>query len=62
MEKDNKSDAKPDSNVINVSIRRNANFYVFLTKKFFNDFQEVELHSIGNAMPIAVETAENLER
>jgi hypothetical protein len=57
-----KNDEKAADNVINISIRRGTNFYVFLTKKFFNDFETVELHSIGNAMPIAVETAENLER
>jgi DNA-binding protein len=52
----------PTDNIINVSSRRGSNFYVYLTKKYLNDFDEVELHSIGNAMTMAVETAENLEK
>ncbi len=37
------------TNVLSVSMNRNFTFYVFLAKKFFEDFEEVELHALGAA-------------
>ena len=51
-----------DTNQINVSTNRNFTFYVFLAKKYFEDFEEVELHSLGNATQLAVQASENLIR
>ena len=51
-----------DTNVINVSTNRNFTFYVFLAKKYFEDFETVELHSLGNATQLAVQASENLVR
>jgi hypothetical protein len=69
MDKDNKAgdSEQPkkynrDTNIIKVSLNRNFSFYVFLAKKFFEDFEEVELHSLGNTCQIAVQVAENLIR
>lgn len=51
-----------DTNVINVSLNRNFTFYVFLAKKFFEDFEEIELHALGAATQYAVQASENLIR
>ena len=51
-----------DTNIINVSTNRNFTFYVFLAKKYFEDFEDVELHSLGNATQLAVQASENLIR
>ena len=49
--------------IVNVSASRNFSFFVFQAKKFFKVAVEkpvVELHSIGSAIPIAVQTADTL--
>ena len=51
-----------DTNIINVSSKRNFTFYVFLAKKYLEDFETVELHSLGQSCPLAVQAAENLAR
>ena len=51
-----------DTNILNVSLNRGFTFYVFLAKKFFEDFDTVELHSLGAATSPAIQTAENLIR
>ena len=51
-----------DTNQINVSSKRNFTFYVFLAKKYLEDFETVELHSLGQSCPLAVQAAENLAR
>ena len=51
-----------DTNIINVSSKRNFTFYVFLAKKYLEDFDTVELHSLGQSCPLAVQAAENLAR
>ena len=51
-----------DTNIINVSLNRGFTFYVFLAKKFLEDFDTIELHSLGAATSTAVQTAENLIR
>lgn len=53
---------KPTSNVINISTNRLANFYVFLGKKYLQDFEEIEFHAVGNAISMGVVAAENLTR
>ena len=53
-------DTKP--NQINVSTKKNPNFYVFLGKKYLEENETVELHALGNAVSISVIAAENLVR
>ena len=50
------------SNQINVSTKKNPNFYVFLGKKYLEEHEEIELHALGNAVSISVIAAENLVR
>ena len=52
----------PNSNQINVSTKKNPNFYVFLGKKYLEENETVELHALGNAVSISVIAAENLVR
>ena len=51
-----------DDNTIQVSSRRNANFYVYLAKKIMENHETVELHALGNAVSLGVIAAENLVR
>ena len=59
-------EAKPvvqaNTNQINVSTKKNPNFYVFLGKKYLEENETVELHALGNAVSISVIAAENLVR
>ncbi|TNV75197.1 hypothetical protein FGO68_gene1500 [Halteria grandinella] len=50
------------SNQINVSTKKNSNFYVFLGKKYLEENDTVELHALGNAVSISVIAAEKLVR
>jgi len=50
------------SNQINVSTKKNPNFYVFLGKKYLEENEEIELHALGNAVSISVIASENLVR
>ena len=45
-----------------MSSKRNFAFYVFLAKKYLEDFETVEFHSLGQSCPLAVQAAENLAR
>ena len=51
-----------NSNQINVSVKKNPNFYVFLGKKYLEKEEEIELHALGNAVSTSVIAAENLVR
>jgi len=51
-----------NSNQINVSVKKNPNFYVFLGKKYLETHETVELHALGNAVSTSVIAAENLVR
>ena len=55
-------DEKANSNQINVSTKKNPNFYVFLGKKYLEEHETVEMHALGNAVSISVIAAENLVR
>ena len=50
------------NNVINVSVKNNPNFYVFLGKKYFETHETIELQALGNAVSTSVIAAENLVR
>ena len=49
-------------NQINVSTKKNPNFYVFLGKQYLNQHEIIELHALGNAVTNSVIAAENLVR
>jgi len=51
-----------NSNQINVSVKKNPNFYVFLGKKYLETHQTIELHALGNAVSTSVIASENLVR
>ena len=54
---------KRDDNIIQVSSKRNSNFYVYLAKKILaENHPDIELHALGNAVSTAVIAAENLAR
>ena len=58
-----KTTAGPEnSNQINVSVKKNPNFYVFLGKKYFETHETIELHALGNAVSTSVIASENLVR
>uniref|UniRef100_A0A7S3N0X9 DNA/RNA-binding protein Alba-like domain-containing protein n=1 Tax=Strombidium inclinatum TaxID=197538 RepID=A0A7S3N0X9_9SPIT len=51
-----------NSNHINVSVKKNPNFYVFIGKKYLLDHETIELQALGNAVSTSVIAAENLVR
>lgn len=51
-----------NSNQINVSVKKNPNFYVFLGKKYLETHDTIELHALGNAVSTSVIASENLVR
>uniref|UniRef100_A0A7S3FXX0 DNA/RNA-binding protein Alba-like domain-containing protein n=1 Tax=Strombidium rassoulzadegani TaxID=1082188 RepID=A0A7S3FXX0_9SPIT len=51
-----------NSNQINVSTKKNPNFYVYICKKYLQDNEIIELHALGNAVSTSVIAAENLVR
>ena len=58
----NDIELKIDSNQINVSIRKNQSFYVFLGKKILEKHDSVVMNALGGATTIAVIAAESLVR
>ena len=58
----NDTAGETNSNQINVSNKKNANFYVFLGKKYLEEHDTIELHALGNAVSTSVIAAENLVR
>lgn len=53
---------KPEKNQIQISSRKPARHYIFLSKIFLTYFPTIELHALGEATKIAVRVAENLDR
>merc|ERR1719424_2137455 len=51
-----------NSNQINVSVKKNPNFYVFLGKRYLEIHETIELHALGNAVSTSVIASENLVR
>lgn len=62
---DNKAtpqERKGPADVINVSNKRKAKFYVYLGKQILKDHNTIQLHALGNAVSTSVQAAENLVR
>ena len=51
-----------NSNQINISVKKNPNFYVFLGKRYLEYHETIELHALGNAVSTSVIASENLVR
>ena len=52
----------PKDNQLRISKRKNVGKWVFLSKIYLKHFQGIELHALGDAINIAVRTAESLQR
>eukprot|EP01017_Pseudomicrothorax_dubius_P012895 TRINITY_DN1549_c0_g3_i2.p1 TRINITY_DN1549_c0_g3~~TRINITY_DN1549_c0_g3_i2.p1 ORF type:complete len:135 (-),score=27.15 TRINITY_DN1549_c0_g3_i2:120-524(-) len=50
------------SNVIQISTRRDRRFFLYLSKLVLRDCTSIELHALGEAISIAVNVAEQLDR
>lgn len=51
-----------NSSQINVSVKKNPNFYVFLGKRYLEIHETIQLHALGNAVSTSVIASENLVR
>ena len=60
--KDEPRELRIDSNQINVSIHRSDAFYVHLSKKTLEQYDDLVLHALGNATSVSVTAAEKLVR
>ena len=56
------SSGPENSSQINVSVKKNPNFYVFLGKRYLEIHETIELHALGNAVSTSVIASENLVR
>ena len=52
----------PKDSGINISNRRDARFYIFLSKIILKKFGHIELKAVGQAADTCVRVSENLER
>jgi hypothetical protein len=52
----------PKESGVNISNRRDARFYIFLSKIILKKFGHIELKAVGQAADSCVRVAENLER
>ena len=52
----------PSINHLRISKRKNVGKWVFLSKIYLKHFQNIELHALGDAISVAVRTAESLNR
>ena len=61
-QKSNKKLIQPTTNKLQISAKRDAGFYVFLAKLFLMDYEEIELHALGDAITVGVKVGESLCR
>ena len=52
----------PETNQLQISGRKNLNFFTFLSKIFLKKFEEVELHALGQAISVCARLGERLQR
>jgi len=50
------------SNIIRINNQRPASTFLGVSKKIFDTFETVELHSLGEAISLAARVADNLQR
>ena len=54
--------AKPTSNSIRISLKRDSRFWVFLAKVYLKLFETVELSAMGDAISLAVRATDALSQ
>ena len=52
----------PKDNKLQISAKKNVNFFVFISKIFLKHFEEIELHALGMAISKCAILGEKLER
>ena len=52
----------PQTNVLQISSKREVRFFIFLAKIYLKKYEEIELHALGDAISLSVRVAENLAR
>jgi len=52
----------PQTNILQISNKREVRFFIFLAKIYLKKFEEIELHALGDAISLSVRVAENLSR
>ena len=52
----------PHNNELRISKHKSVGKWVFLSKIYLKHFKEIELHALGDAINVAVRTAESLNR
>ena len=57
-----KKNLDPETNILQISMKKNMKFFIFLSKIFFNKFEEIELHGLGEAISNTVIITESLVR
>ncbi len=60
--KEEKKKLVPKDNKLQVGTKRGPGHYVFISKIFFKQFEEIELHGIGQAVANLAQCAEILKR
>ena len=58
----NKKKLVPQDNKLQISTKKNMNFFVFLSKIFLKHFEEIELHALGQAVSKCALLGEKLQR
>ena len=57
-----KGNLVPEDNKLQISNKKDVNFFIFLAKIFLKKYPDIELHALGEAISSSVRVAENLER
>ena len=52
----------PEDNIVSISNRKSAKFFIYIAKIFLKKFPTVELKALGNASEVSVQVAEHLQR
>ncbi len=52
----------PEDNKLQISARKSLNHFTFLSKIFFKNFEEIELHALGEAISVCARLGERLQR
>ena len=61
-QKEEKKLLEPTSNLVTISTRKTANFFIYIAKIYLKKYEEIELRALGNAAEVSVQVAENLQR
>ena len=61
-QKEEKKLLEPTDNLITISTRKPANFFIYISKIYLKRFDTIELRALGNAAEVSVQVAENLSR